>query len=36
MLPGWEYSSGACLELHVAQKLGLHVFFASDLGEVAP
>jgi hypothetical protein len=36
MLPGWESSRGARLELQVAHELGLCVFFASDLGEVVP
>jgi len=26
VLPGWEYSRGALLEVHVAQQLGLPVF----------
>lgn len=31
LLPGWEKSAGAHLELHVAHRLGLAVFLLADL-----
>lgn len=33
LLPGWERSEGANLELHVAHRLGLEVFFIGTLRE---
>ena len=30
MLPGWEASKGARLELHIAQELGMRVYFWRD------
>lgn len=33
LLHGWEHSNGAQLELHIAHRLGLRVFFVKDLLE---
>ncbi|MFV3415298.1 DUF4406 domain-containing protein [Pseudomonas sp. NY15436] len=35
MLPGWHNSEGACLEYHVASKLGMQVSTASQITEPA-
>ncbi|MDH0292344.1 DUF4406 domain-containing protein [Pseudomonas sp. GD04087] len=35
MLPGWHNSEGARLECHVASKLGMQVFTASQITEPA-
>lgn len=31
LLPGWETSTGANLELHIGHRLGLHIFQFNDL-----
>lgn len=31
LLPGWEKSQGAHLELHVAHRIGLQVLFVSEI-----
>lgn len=35
MLPGWHNSEGACLEYHVASKLGMQAHTASQITEPA-
>jgi hypothetical protein len=31
LMPGWENSKGAHLELHIAHRIGMQVLFAADL-----
>lgn len=33
-LPGWENSKGACLEKHIAEELGMEIFFLDSNNEV--
>jgi hypothetical protein len=35
MLPGWEYSSGANLELHIASRVGITIVNAREIVEPA-
>lgn len=32
LLPGWEHSKGAHLELHIAHRVGIRIVAARDLG----
>lgn len=31
LMPGWEHSQGAHLELHIAHRIGLEVLFVAEL-----
>jgi hypothetical protein len=32
LMPGWETSRGAHLELHIAHRIGMGILYVSDLG----
>lgn len=36
LLPGWQTSQGAHLELHIAHRLGFRILDAADIQDIAP